>query len=285
MQLSIIEHLSTIFWSGDWRNGRLSAFTVAFDASGASDQPIICVAGFVASPPDWIAFERAWNDRLAVDGIKYFQMNQFVNCSGQFSGWENKKGDGKRLLEELVDIIKSNVYRKFGCVVVAKFINQIEAKNRDAFMTTKAYALAGRGSASGVAKWAGETERLSYRPELVFEDGDFGKGELIDGLKQDGWPYPTFRPKIDTTAADGTLTRGFVPVQAADLIAHTYFTAAREIETSRDGRFARHRRYSEFEAISGNVGRYSPQDISEMNRLTSVVTSNPANGGHPKTGQ
>jgi hypothetical protein len=268
-----VEHLAKICWSVGWKDGRFAVFTVALDASTSSDSPVLCVAGFVSSTAEWMDFETSWNRRLAIDGIDYWHTHEWVSSRGQFHGWDRdkKRTIGGKLIEDLMDIIRTHAFRKFGCIIFIEFLEKIDETNRERFIMDKAYAVAGRHTAHDVAVWA-RMERFQRLPELVFECGDFGKGDLIDGLvKQEGWPMPQFRPATDMLSKDGLIVAGFVPLQAADLLAHTYFSHGREMEASEDWRFDEKWRYRQFEEMQGTIGYYSPENIDEMNQNMKVL--------------
>ena len=59
----------------------------------------------------------------------------------------------------------------------------------------------------------------------VFEDGDFGRGELITYAWERFRYVPIFAPKKDTTDKIGNVRPGFTPLQAADFLAHTMIRA------------------------------------------------------------
>src|SRR5690242_6081730 len=176
---SLVEHLAKICWSEHWTEGRFVVFTVALDASGSKDHPALCVAGFVSNAQGWIDFTTEWNARLKSDGIEYFHMQEYLSAQEQFKGWDDKKKEtvGAKLLTDLVGIIKNHAFRKFGCTIIAAFLKNFSADNRVQFLVDKAYPLAGRYVAKHVADWAA-MERHPRLPELVFEDGDYGKGDL-----------------------------------------------------------------------------------------------------------
>ena len=69
-----------------------------------------------------------------------------------------------------------------------------------------------------MSEWASSSG--FHRPiEYVFEDGDKGKGKLIERLQFDGFPAPIFKPKYDTVGRYGVPIPGFTPLQAADIYA------------------------------------------------------------------
>ena len=65
-------------------------------------------------------------------------------------------------------------------------------------------------------------------PQLVFEDGDKGKGDLIHLLKTQDYAAPIFKPKRSRAhKKSGFVIEGAVPLQAADLLAYEIFSLCR----------------------------------------------------------
>lgn len=88
-----------------------------FDASGKEDQRRLVLAGFISKAKDWQSFHTLWIERLREDGLEYFHMVDFAASQGQFKGWRNSESRRRKLLADLMDLISSHVYRKFGCVI------------------------------------------------------------------------------------------------------------------------------------------------------------------------
>jgi len=110
-------------------------------------------------------------------------------------------------------------------------------------------------------------------PELVFEDGDAGKGELISILRRDGFSAPVFQPKRDRVDADGTIVKCAIPLQAADLLAFELFDPIRKIE--RDGYIKRIKKtYREIDRVPGEPGCYEVESLTALkNRLVDLSRS------------
>ena len=270
---SLVEHLATICFSSRWKDGKFAVFTVAFDVSGSKNQPVVCVAGFISSTGNWMKFETVWKKRLAEDGIQCMHMHEYVSSTGLFKGWDRdqKRTKGQALIQDLVSIIREHTFRKFGSLIYAELMQHIDPVNRVQFSVEKCIALVGGHAASDVAKWA-RMEHLELLPQLVFEDGDYGKGDLIDRLKGDGWPMPSFRDKRDDISSFGFLANGFVPLQAADMLAHTYADVGRDHHSSPDGTFDDSKwRFNQFEDILGEIAPYSEESLREMNKTMNLL--------------
>jgi len=181
-----------------WELFLLSMFTACFDAGGSQhDQRFLVVAGFVSSVDGWIKFDEAWRCRLEQDGIRYFHMVEFAQFRKEFkTGWKGNEPRRRALLSDLMEIIRRHVPRKFGCVIENKQFKDLLSKIQREKYYLDAYSFAGLYCAHQVNKWCLD-EHISTVPQLVFEDGDLGKGHLADRLKKDGFGTPIFRSKKD----------------------------------------------------------------------------------------
>jgi hypothetical protein len=189
--------------------------TAVFDAAGhESDQAFMVVAGFVSRPDHWARFSEDWHERLAQAGIDCFHMAKFLHPKY------------RPLVRDLTAIILRHSFRKFSVIVRVETIPRSFA---DQFKLN-AYALAGRIAVANVAMWQLK-EWPNTQPEYVFEDGDRGKGLLMEKMRRDGYPCPIFRPKKDQPSRGGAVIPGFLPLQGADILANRTFAAARDRRT------------------------------------------------------
>ena len=231
-----------------------------FDASGhEDDQKVVVVAGFVATPEMWLEFDSQWKARLAQDGIKYFHAVEFAHSNKQFEGWREQRAKRELLLENLMDIIKANVSRKFVSAVIIEALNENMTAETKEKLHINAYSLAGRTCAGRLRAWQ-DRERWTTVPELIFEDGDKGKGLLRTALLRDGFSEPIFRPKINTPAPDELIREGLTPLQAADWLAYEMFLACRD---QRENRWP----FSQFLTTPGDMGVYLARDIERLEAL------------------
>jgi hypothetical protein len=269
---SSIEHLAKNAWlSGDWKEVTLSMLTAAFDASGhEADQLCLVVAGFASSASDWREFDREWKKRLSEDGLVYFHMVEFAQFAKQFKDWRGQEERRKKLLGDLLKIISTYTYRKFGAIIVnSTFQGRLSQQVRDAFRLN-AYSLAGRSCVADVNRWWVERERIKTPPvEHVFEDGDIGKGRLMERMSRDGYPTPDFRRKKDSYTPEGILIPAFTPLQAADFLAYELFEGTKKIET--DGSVDNLRwPLQEFLSMTGEPGIYEEEDLDRMGMMLNI---------------
>jgi len=262
---SPIQHLVSIVCPPWIERGKtlLAMLTAAFDAGGDEATPILTVAGFVSGANDWDNFSRQWKARLAVDGITYFRAVEAAHFRKQFQPWHDLPDRDKRrrdLFADLMEILKRNVYRKFGCSIINSNFTTLSQQSRD-YYNLRAYSVAGRTCDKQVREWMRD-ERINAPVELVFEAGDEGRRELQLRLIADSKTVPIFRPKKDTVRKDGTTEYGFVPLQAADWLAYEITNAHEEFEAGRLQKFRWP--FEEFNRILGEPTTYTESNLEEM---------------------
>lgn len=265
---SPIEHLAKTLFLSRWNDARFVMFTAAFDASGTEhDQSAVVVAGFISSTSDWLDFEKHWNVRLRDDGIEYFHMVDFAASRNQFKGWKNQEVRRRTLLSDLLDIIARHCYRKFGCAVLVKeWQAGISQANKEHFRIS-AYCIAALFSTVDVDAWT-QLEQMNNPAEIIFEDGDTGKG-LLQHYMSSRKPDPIFRPKQDTARKDGSVIPGFVPLQAADFLAYEIIQG---VKNHANG-MLREPRYGigEFYRIPGEIKYPSSEDFSNFDAMLRAI--------------
>jgi hypothetical protein len=237
-------------------------FTACFDAGGSQhDQRFVVVAGFISSANTWIKFDYLWRERLAKDGLTYFHMEEFAHSRGVFKdGWKNNEPRRKALLSDLMNIIRMHAFRKFGCVIEHKqFTDVISREERERYYLD-AFSFAGLYCAHQVNQWR-LNNQISTAPELVFENGDLGKGHLMDRLKNDSFGTPIFRLKKDTETLQGKRL-AFTPLQAADFLAYEIFLANKRWEEP--GYKARWG-MEEFHRMMGDLVRLDEEELGNLN--------------------
>jgi hypothetical protein len=231
----------------------------AFDASGKEDTPCLVVAGFVSSPTDWKLFDAQWTGRLKEDGIHHFHMCEFAHSVGQFAtGWKEDETRRQRLFRDLIQIIQSNVYRKFSSSVEMDSFSRLSAENRRAY-ALNAYSLACRGCAADIRNWQ-KSEKFVVPTAYVFEDGDAGRGLVTKRFQEDGLPPPSFKGKKD-----------FSPLQAADILAYELHKPHRDMLAGKPRikqfRFG----LQELNKIPGEPSYYSPKNLQELQGYLSTL--------------
>lgn len=262
------EHIARAIAPSGWPEVQIAMLTAYFDASGTEhDQPAIVVAGFLSSAKDWAVFEELWTERLGRDGITYFHSTEFAHSTSQFKGWRDRTADRKALMGDLLDIITANTYRKFGCTVQIKtWKGQVSAENREQF-ELNAYCLAGVASVCRLDTWA-VRQRIARPIEVIFEDGDAGRGKLQNYLSKNRIPEPMFRPKKDRVLSDGRTERGVVPLQAADLLTYEMFLGFRNWLTDTDR--VRHP-LPILDRLPGTIGYFEIEHLEMLGHMLKVI--------------
>ena len=261
---SVVEHLTGVAGGIHWKQVQIVALTAYFDASGSEKgQPVLAVAGYLACTEAWLAFEKQWLQRLQADGLTYFHTTDFNAYQHEFKeGWRGDESRRVSLISDLVQIILHHAQRQFGVVVVNKEAKTELPESLRERCHINSYSLAGRTCAAQVRRWA-NSEGLHVFPEMVFEDGDKGKGTLIKRLREDLFPDPAFRPKRDTIGPDGFLRKAAIPLQAADLLAYECFDPTRKIQE--DGYIRRIKRtFEELRKVPGEVGLVKPEHLQVL---------------------
>jgi len=275
-EYSPIEHLAkTISLSSfNWQEVQLAMFTACFDASGTQhDQQFLVVAGFVSSADVWMNFDRAWKDRLSLDGLSHFHMVDFEHSQGEFKkGWRNNEPRRKKLKEDLMEIIRRHAFRKFGNVIEIKTLEKALPKNKLEEYYLNAYALGSMTCVAQVIRWC-KMERIPFeRVEFVFEEGDTGQDILRKRFKHDFEILPMFKGKKDKDTPNGRIL-GFTPIQAADWFAYEVFRGCKEMnDRKNDPRWA----LVEFCNILGELGIIETDNLEHLdtNHRVAIATLN-----------
>jgi hypothetical protein len=231
----------------------------AFDASGDDSTPYLTVAGFVSSAADWDKFAAVWSARLKQDNIEFFHAADLDNFWGPFRHWQGRQ-DRKTLREnlcaDLMKILKSHVYQKFGSTVINNAFQKMDANLRKEFALC-AYSAAGRTCEKQVREYVATHFTRGTEFAVVFEAGDKGKGKLQKRIAEDSGLDVKFLPKKDA-----------IPLQAADWLAYELNKAV--------GKFGQGTLESESQLRwpmrefltypPGPIGVYTSDDIREMEK-------------------
>jgi hypothetical protein len=173
----------------------------------------LSVAGFVSSAADWIDFDGKWRDRLAQECLGYFHMADFAHSVGDFEPFKKQEGRRRSLLEDLLGIICSYAYRKFGATVEVEAVDAEFSDQNKLEYPPNALALAGELACGQALLWARAGGFLM--PEFVLVDGGHGRDKLAERVKALTGAIPAFRPKNDSPEI-----KAFTPLQAADILAY-----------------------------------------------------------------
>ena len=194
--------------------------TAACDASADSRKAFLSFGGFVSSAAGWADFDGEWRERLAQEGLSYFHMAEFADSVGHFEPLKNQQQRRRELLKDLVGIIVSHAYRKFGVTVEVETADAEFAEHNKLEYAPKALALAGEVACGQAILWARDEGSTL---EFVFEGVDLGRGGFAKQVKILTGVMPTFRPKKDSPEI-----KAFTPLQAADILVYQMSLVGRQ---------------------------------------------------------
>lgn len=246
------------------------ALTVAFDVSGKEHQhPFMVIGGLVSSVTEWSEFSKAWVNRLHDAGLADFHATDKYQYFKAECNKQKQRARLQQLLGDLMGILKPRVFRKVGFVLEFNNINRIPNEKREEYRL-QSYSYLARYAAERVREWL-SSERWDTPIEYVFESGDEGAGHLISRFVEDGYGQPCFRPKRDVFGPDGRLVQAaFVPLQAADWLAHNTFItyrAALENDVSKVETWTS----TEFDRIPGELAVISDEAIDHLAQFIRVA--------------
>jgi len=227
-------------------------FTAYFDASRGDG--ITTVAGWLGTTVAWESFDIDWKILLAQYDIPYFHMREFAPSVGPFKKWKGQEGLRANFLRKAVHIIGHSVHYGLGCMIE----DAIFAKMNETYALTEVFGnpfcLAARDCLAHANLWLRKDQR-GLEVDYVFEDGDEGKGCLINVLKLNDPPIvPQFAPSRGPSAR--------LPLQGAD------FAAWELLKATKIGEYTplyKHRASMKALAqIDGMWGKYGEQDLTRL---------------------
>jgi hypothetical protein len=207
----------------------ITMFIVYSDASGGRSLGVTIVSGWISEKVQWGLFDIDWRLLLAKYDVPYFHMREFAHSVGPFATWKGQEGQRANFLRLAVETIANRVHQGFACVVDHAIYEEIDAQYELSEAVGNPYAHAARDIMAHANRWLRKSQR-GIPVEYVFEDGDEGKGLLLDAVTRynkivdgnDVLSVPTFGVPHDR----GT-TRGLTPLQAADFAAYELMKAYR----------------------------------------------------------
>lgn len=198
--------------------------TAYFDAAGHPDgKHALIVGGYIASVPQWLRFERAWNAALRRAGLDQFHMTDFMACAKGYENWKGRKTEQDELLEKLVRITKSHVRHSFSTIILLDAwaeVNRMYALNEN---HCTPYALGGFFTVNKAMGWLTRRDGSTSITQFIFEDGDKHKGDFIWMMDQFVKP----NKKLMTPIKPHFMPKKLPPLQAADFVLWEQFNAAR----------------------------------------------------------
>jgi hypothetical protein len=134
-------------------------------------------------------------------------MREFAHSVGRFKMWKDEHARRASFLKRLIRVIKKRTRVSICVAVISDDYRAVNAEYPIDEIFGPPYALCGEALLAFVDEWI-TAEGHEKFPEMVFEDGDTGKGDLIEIFALHGHDAPAFRPKCELNT-----------LQAADLVA------------------------------------------------------------------
>lgn len=199
-------------------------FTAIFDGSGSPDYTAaVVVAGFVGKVEQWIELEREWKDCLHDFGVSAMHMKEFAHSVGEFAPWKGDEQKRRRFLSRLISIIQTRVWHSFASAVIMEDYRKVDSK----YCLTefsKPYAYAGCTCLVKLRSWLTKWGKGEDGIQIIFEDGDTDKGDLMRAAKEYFGATPAFVKKSHSVA-----------FQAADILAYEHLLANTKLRKSESG--------------------------------------------------
>lgn len=185
----------------------MNGFTGYFDASGSDETVAFVVGGCVATESIWVPFSEDWKEVLDEAGVDCFHMREFAHSTGRFSQWKGQEDRRHKFISALIKTINRYGVMSFTCGVL---VEDYEVVNREYPLRElfgSPYALCGESCLAFMEEWINNNPVRQW-PEMIFDQGDRHRGELMQVFELWGLDAPMFKDKSD-----------LVPLQAADLVA------------------------------------------------------------------
>lgn len=146
-------------------------------------------------------------------GVSALHMRDFAHSRRELESWKKDERKRRRFLDRLISIVRTRVFHSFASAVMMEDYRNVDAKYQ-LHEFSKPYTLAAGTCIAKLDRWEKRRNNPPDKLEIVFEDGDTDKGDLIRAMKK----YPRFEP---TFLKKGQATA----FQAADLLAYEHLLA------------------------------------------------------------
>jgi hypothetical protein len=229
-QISAFQHLATAVFVGEWKKGYMAAATCYCDVGGTRSEIAISPAIVVATPDQWMAFDRRWSECLKVFGVSSLHMKHFAHSRGEFESWKGHESKRRRFLNHLLWIMEDTLSLTSAIAVKVPGYNAANRKYKLA-ERVKPYTLGCIGCAGQVSIWSREANINWNQIVWVFEKGDQDQNDLRKNwntMYPDSSVDPIFRSKREKVS--DTEFRYVHPFEAADFIAYEHLLAHRLID-------------------------------------------------------
>ncbi len=138
------------------------------------------VAGHLATPKEWAAFEAEWEGALAHYGLRCFHMVDFAHSRDEFEiGWKDDEPKRRELLARLLEIIERRTRFSFGVSMLTRDYEHANAAYPLHETGRTPYVLCGLSVVEFVDEWKKANLESDAVVKFIFDAGAKGKGQLI----------------------------------------------------------------------------------------------------------
>lgn len=190
-----------------------------FDESGTHrGSEAVAVAGYLATPENWLAFEEAWKAALAEYRISYFHMADFCNGAPPYDSWP--AGIKAQRFSRLVGIINQHAWLSVGFSISTRRYREIvSAKAKK--VGGGIYGLAANCCFMDVADFLRDRHPDAW-VRYIFESGARGSGEVLKNFQMHE-RRTSSKEHYRLLALSFEDKRCFCPLQAADILAYELY--------------------------------------------------------------
>jgi uncharacterized protein DUF3800 len=200
------------------QDGVFCMLTAYFDDSGTSaTDPVVVVAGYLATVEMWSRFNRRWSTLLAQYGIAGLHRVDLENFSGEFKEWEPTRRT--EFIKKAHAIIKHCTYSGFGVALVKSDFEAV-CPESNPYRTYGLFGWCAYGCLAAIKLWC-DHKNITEPIQFVFEAGTTGQDQF-DQLLGVIYRNPAIR-KNDRIGGWSFQGKSLLPLQAADVVAYEYF--------------------------------------------------------------
>jgi hypothetical protein len=196
----------------------LASMEAYFDESGTTNEPVLCVAGYVLDSSNARRLDRQWRAVLAEYGLSYFHMVDCAHGNREFAKLERE--DRIAIEKRMIAIIHANAAMGVGATVNVGEYDELMLKHPQ---IGSAYSFCARHCLTATRAYVEEDLKASGDIAYFFEAGHRSQSEanrIMNDIFADASRCREYR-----YAGHGFYLKESIPaLQAADLLAWQLFT-------------------------------------------------------------
>jgi hypothetical protein len=239
------------------------------DSADAKQKTVFSVSGFIGDSAKWFDVERYWNRRLQSEGLAYFRTYDCVHLEGEFKtklvdryGLTTARVIANAVLLDLKQIVATSELFAY-CFGVWMDDYRLVASEPDGeiVLNKDPYVFA---HLQAIGLVLDEVYRFPRQEIVAFQYDLHSKAELL----QTGWPrFQECNPNFAKSA--GTLApvddKNTVPIQVADLLAHTTTRTFKQLPDDPEGAQLRLKGW-----LTRNLMRVAYADATYLRKLVAA---------------